>query len=326
MSKPYVVLIVVLLLTFFLRVYPLGGLSKQSQDPELEQIASTFVPLRNSLSDKIGELLPVPQSALLSGMLLGVQSELPADFKNSLRKTSTIHIVVVSGQNLTLVAGFIMSFAPFLGRKKTLIVALFVSIFYSFLTGLQVPIIRAAIMVLFAMLAQAFNRENQSPRILILTATLMLIFNPNWLYSVSFQLSFLATAGVVILSPELVKKFTIVPTILRQDLAVSIAATSLTWPVIAANFHNVSIIGVFVNSLVLWTVSFIMISGALALIVGFLNLFLGQIAMLFAGVLLTYFVYIISFFGNLPLASVYIGKISPLVWIGYYFIVLSIFL
>lgn len=304
----------------------IGGLHRFSTNPELESLASEFIPVREFLAGKIDEILPQPQAALLSGILLGIKSELPEGFNNALRKTSTIHIVVVSGQNLSILMGFLLKLAFIFGRRKTVVLSFAVIILYPLLTGLQVPVLRAALMVSLASVAQLLGREKDSSWILILTALVMLIYNPNWLLSISFQLSFLATVGVLIVAPEIVKKLEFLPVVIRQDLAVSLSAQILTWPIIAANFHQASLIGILVNCLVLWTISFIMIFGIISLFFALINLSLGVVVALVPGILLTYFVYIIEFFSNVPFASVGVGRISWVVWVGYYLLILGLYL
>lgn len=321
------VLVLALVIFLFFRLTKSWPLEKpKNQDPELENLAAGFIPAREFLAQNLDEVLPQPQAGLLSGILLGVKSTLPKDFSNALRRTSTIHIVVVSGQNLTLLIGFVMGFAPIFGRKKTIILSLFTIIGYSLLTGLQIPVLRAALMVGFSLIAQLFGREKESPWILYLTAILMLIYNPNWLLSISFQLSFLATFGVIVIAPQFVKKLTFLPSIIKEDLGVSLAAQALTWPVIAANFHQASIVGVLANAFVLWTVSIVMVSGIFTLIASLINPMLATLIALIPGALLTYFVYIIQFFNSLPYASIYISKTHILVWLGYYLSVLGLFL
>lgn len=324
MTTSLKLLLIFLILIFGLRVEQNGGVGKYQQDPELEAIEIKFEPIRDLLSKQSSYLLPQPQAALLSGMVVGDKSTLTKYFNNALKRTSTIHIVVVSGQNLTLLAGFILGFAKFFGRKKTLVVALVAISFYAILTGLQLPVIRAAIMVGIVFIAQLFNREANSFFVLIFTGLVMLIFDPNLLTSVSFQLSFLATIGVVVVSPEITKRLNL-PDVIKQDLAVSIAAQALTLPVIAFNFHQASLIGVLTNSLVLWTVPIIMISGAIVLIFSFLNLALAQLLALIPGIFLTYFVYIVEF-SNQNWAAMYVPKTNPLVWIGYYLIIVGLFM
>ena len=190
MKKLVIILIALFFIIFLFRIYQNGGLDQEKgTNEDLQTLALLFKPLQESLSDNINQLLPQPQAALLDGMLLGVKSSLPKDFNDNLKSTSTIHIVVVSGQNLSMLIGFVMSLASIFGRRKTIVLSFFLTIFYCLLTGLQIPAIRAAIMVSFSGLAQLIGREKESFWILLITVSLMLIYDPNWLLSISFQLS-----------------------------------------------------------------------------------------------------------------------------------------
>jgi competence protein ComEC len=151
----------------------------------------------------------------------------------------------------------------------------------------------------------------------------MLLWNPNWLLNISFQLSFLATLGVVVVAPVLLDWMKVVPKIIKEDLAVTLAAQLLVLPIIAYNFYQISLVGILVNSLILWSIPIVMISGFIALGMGIINLFLGQIAGLVSGILLTYFVYLVQIFAKIPGANLKIGETSLLVWTGYYFFMAS---
>lgn len=320
-QKRFFILFVLILVLIF-RAWQSWPLSKNNS-LELES-PGFFLQIRESLAAQSNKLLPQPQAALLNGIILGLKSDLPADFKQALTNTSTVHIVVASGQNLTLMSGFLFNFAPILGRKKTIFLSIFASIFYSLLTGLQIPIIRAAIMIIFASIGKLFDREVDGWFSLLFSALLMLIIEPNWLLSISFQLSFLATVGVVILAPELIKRATILPEIIKEDLMVSLSAQALTAPIIAANFHQFSISGLLVNGLILWTVSPIMISGTAALLCSWLIFPLAQLLSLIPNILMTYFIDIVNFF-NQPWSSIWVGKMSILTWTGYYVLLLAIY-
>ncbi len=320
-------LLVIFLIIFFLfRIESQGCLKEISSDEELETLASKFIDCRDSVGLKADYLLPEPQAALRNGMVLGIRDDLPVEFRKNLTDTSTIHIVVVSGQNLTLLGGFMMLLAPLFGRKKTTILSLIAIIFYALVSGLQIPVIRAAIMVGFACVATLFGREKLNGWIILITGALMLIYNPNWLLNLSFQLSFLATIGVIVVAPEIIKRLTFLPNIIKQDFAVSLAAQALTWPVIAANFHQVSLIGILVNSLILWTVPLIMVSGIFVIFLTLINFTIASILAIFPGVLLTFFVYIVDFFASFSFSNILINKMSLLVWIGYYILILGFYL
>ncbi len=309
--------IIIWFIIFTLRVVSIGGIDPTYRDPGV----NLFQGIRENLTQIIDQSLPSPQNALLSGILVGTQENLPIFLKNDLKTTSTIHMVVVSGQNLSLLAGFVMSMVVFLGRKKTVFLTIFVIVFYSLLTGLGVPVLRAAIMALFAYLAQIVGKDRSGWWVLFLTAGLMLIYNPNWLLNISFQLSFLATFGVVVVAPILAEALKKIPEILKQDLATTISAQALVLPIIAFNFNQISLSGVFANILILWTIPLVMVSGIITLILGTISPILGQIAGLFPGILLTYFVDIVSVFAKMPGASLNVEKTSIIIWIGYYLII-----
>lgn len=305
------------LILFTLRVTSIGGIDPTYRD-EGGQILE---PLRIHLAQTLDQNFPYPQSAILAGILLGVDKNLPIALKNDLKATSTIHMIVVSGQNLSIVAGFLIGLAGFLGRRKALIFSLGLIVFYSVLTGLEVPVVRAAIMVTLAYLAQILGKENLSAWILFLTGGTMLLYNPNWLLSISFQLSFLATFGVIVVAPILVKRLSKVPRVLREDLGVTIAAQVMVLPVIAYNFGQLSLFGIIANLLILWSIPIVMISGFLALGLGLLDSLLGQLAGLIPSILLTYFIYIVEFFAKLPGASITVGESGIVLWTGYYLMV-----
>ena len=306
--NPRLFLLILLFLLFFLfRVQQIGGLERQTSDPELEQVASTFTTLRESLSNKVSYLLPEPQAALLSGMLLGVKTNLPSDFKNALRGTNTIHIVVVSGQNLTLVGGFILSLSTLIGRRKAIILSLIFITFYAFLTGLQVPVIRAALMVVFASIASFLGRERQGWWVLLVTLFLMLMFNPNWLLSISFQLSYGATLGIILFYKPVMKtgKNSLYERIRRttiKDLRVSLAAQVFTTPIIFYYFKEISLIAPIANVLVSFLIGPLMIFGFCMSFLGAIHISLGWPCGIFSYGALTYMIVIIKLLHQLPLS------------------------
>lgn len=285
-----------------------------------------FKEQRVSLDKRVGQLLPSPQAELLSGILLGQNKNLPGKLKLALRDTSTLHIVVASGQNLSIVAGFFLALSGLIKKKNAIILSLLVSIGYTLLTGLQVPILRASIMFGLASLAQLSGRAKEGWWVLIVTAALMLLVNPRWITDLSFQLSFLATFGVIVVAPILGTYLGKLPWLISQDLAVTTGAQLMVIPVIAQNFHQLSLVSIFANLIVGWTVPFIMILGGVMIAVSLIWSGLAWVIGLAASVLLTYFIYIVQFFASLPFAWEYVGEQVWIVWVGYYLILLSVML
>lgn len=273
--------------------------------------AEIFKEQRSFLTQRAKQFLPSPQAELLSGIVLGLKQDLPYQLRFALRDTSTLHIVVASGQNLTILAGFIMHLSGLIKRKNAVILTLLVIVAYTLLTGAQIPILRAALMFGLASLAQTFGRQNDGLRVLIMVAGLFLLINPRWIIDLSFQLSFLASFGVIIVAPILEKAMHFLPNIIKENLAVTLGAQLMVTPVIASNFHQFSLVSLVTNVLVLWIIPYIM--G-----VGFVFLFLGQILSLPLNIMLTYFIYVVQFFASLPFAWEYVGDMIWVVWVGYY--------
>lgn len=280
--------------------------------------------LKTQIEANFKAILPSPQAGLLAGIVLGSKQVLPDDFLEALINTSTIHIVVASGQNLTILSGLIIGFAPMFGRKKAVLASIGTNLFYALLTGFQIPIIRAAVMNIFASVGTLSGREAPVIFALFASALLMLIYEPLWLFSVSFQLSFLASFAVMEFAPAVETRFKWLPDLVKQDLVVSSSAFLFTLPVIFENFHRISITGIIVNALVLWTTPLIMASGGVVALVSLLNLEISSALALIPGVFLTYLIYVVEFF-NILSPSAEVKPLGWVVWMGYYFLLMAIY-
>lgn len=307
---PWVLAIVLYVLIYFVRLEQGGW----------EVDLDLFPGLRERMNQQISQFLPSPQAELLAGITLGIKKDLPFDFRLALRDTSTLHMVVVSGQNLSLVAGLLLSLSGLLTRRVAIILTFFVITAYVILTGGQIPVLRAALMAYLANLASVLGRASDGLWVLLLIAGLLLLINPVWILDLSFQLSFLATFGVVVVAPVLLKSFKLLPIFIRSNLATTIGAQLMVLPVISQNFHQISLVSIPANLLTLWIIPYIMGGGLLFLVFSFASEILTRIFALGLSVLLTYFIYIVKFFASLPFAWEYIGEQVWIVWVGYYMV------
>lgn len=285
-----------------------------------------FPQFRENLDKKISVLLPSPQAQLLSGIVLGAKRDLPYNLRLALRDTSTLHMVVVSGQNLSLLAVLILRLSGLLTRKLAILLTFCVISGYVVLTGGQIPVLRAALMAYLSGLAQLFGRQNDGFWTLIMIAGLLLLINPLWILDLSFQLSFLATFGVVVIAPILASNLYRLPLFIRENLSVTIGAQLAVFPVIAQNFHQLSLVSLPANLLTLWTIPYIMSWGLVMLALTAVSDFMAKFVALGLNILLTYFIYIVQFLANLPFAWEYVGEQVWVVWVGYYMVVGGILL
>jgi len=278
--------------------------------------------IRGRLEMAVNQLLPEPQSSLLNGVLLGAKKEMPQNFRQNLRETGTLHIVVASGYNITVVAGVLISILTLVvSRKKALAFALLGIVLYTLMVGAEPPAVRAAIMAGLAFTAQVLGRLEDAMIGLILAAAVMLLISPLILFDIGFQLSFAAMGGILLLEPILKEKGRIFNfPIFGSELATTLSAQAGVTPIILANFGTISFLSPLINALVLPVVPLIMNLGAISVFLGLLIKPLGQVFAWLTGVLLTYFVEVINLFSRLSWVSL---KISPLsFWwgMGYYFV------
>ncbi|HLB12630.1 MAG TPA: ComEC/Rec2 family competence protein [Dehalococcoidia bacterium] len=273
---------------------------------------------KERLARNLAQSLPEPQAALAQGILLGLRASIPPELMEAFNRSGTTHIIVISGHNLTLLAGYLMRAGqPLMGRRRALWLSLLGISVYALLVGAQPPVVRAAIMAAIFILGAYLGRQRQALIGLALAAAAMTALQPPLLWDVSFQLSFAATAGLIFLSPvlqEALGKLWPAPSggpkglafkanrYLIEVLAVTLAATLAVLPLLLVNFQRLSLVAPLANLLVLPSLPGIMLSGALTAGLGFLAP-LGQVAGWTAWPFLTYMTAMVEILGKVPIAS-----------------------
>ena len=281
---------------------------------------------RDHLLTVIQQNLPEPQSALLAGIVLGVKSTITPEFRQALIVTGTIHVIVVSGFNISLICGWVSNLNNLFSKRMTYVLVILCVVFYSLLTGFEPPTIRAAIMGLVGFGAKVFGRVNNGVYMLLLASVIMYLMNRTVLESVSFQLSFLATLGVILFSSDIQKYLKWVPKPFDSDLATTLAAQILVFPVLLYYFGSISLIAPLVNTLTLWTIPLATILGFLLLTVSAINLSLAQVVGWFVWVPLTIFYQVIRFSAAIPYAQVLFVKQNLIIVIGIYLVIIGLYL
>ena len=299
--------------------------------------------VRNRLSLTMGTLLPEPQASLAQGIILGIRGNIPESVRNDFSRTGTAHILAISGLHLSIVAGIILSLGIWLfGRRYNLYVWLAMTAIwlYAILTGLHPPVIRGAIMASLFLTAILLGRQRSALPSLALAAVIMVGINPGILWSASFQLSFLAMAGLIFLAPRFMalgRK--VVNCILGEDGAAVVAANVVVdsfgitlgaiiavWPLIAYYFGIVSLLSLPATFLILPALPGIIITGALAGGLGLIALSAAQIVAWLAWLLLSYMLLVVNLFSAIPFSYAEVGTVgSNLVWAYYLGLALVVF-
>ncbi len=258
----------------------------------------------------ISQLLPEPHAGLLNGILFGTKATINKDFLDALIKTGTLHIVALSGMNISILAGIIStSLLRVFSRRISSLLTVGSIIGFVWFVGLSPSVIRAAIMGCITLLAVVFGRQTWSLYSLFIAGGLMLLFDMHVIASLSFQLSFLATLGIIVFGNEKSRPDGHQPlhpllSMLKTDLRTTLAAQVFTVPLILFTFGRISLVSPLTNILIGWIIQPLTILGMAIALLGFIWLPLGQIFAWFAWVLLHYLILVIELTSRLPFASI----------------------
>ncbi|MEI7764959.1 MAG: ComEC/Rec2 family competence protein [bacterium] len=289
------------------------------------KIKSILFNVKDKFLEKINESIKSPENLLMGGLILGEKSAFNQELNQNFINTGTIHIVALSGYNVTIVAEWIMKVFTFLPKNIGIGIGIFTILLFIIMTGASSTAIRAGVMAILALIARATGRDYDILRAMILAGVLMLLLNPYVLaFDVSFQLSFLATFAVVFISPRVEKYFTWITDKfkLRDIVTVTFATYLFVLPFILYKMGNLSLVALPANFLILPFIPFTMllgfITGGLGLIWYVFAAPVGFLSYLF----LHYELGIINFLGNLPFASFAIPNFPLVITIAIYIYVI----
>jgi competence protein ComEC len=209
--------------------------------------------------------LPEPHASLVAGIVLGSKSSIPETFWNELKLTGVAHVVVASGTNVTFVAGFLISlFTLCFPRRKSVLLVIIAIWLYAVISGLESPIIRAAIMASVALSAQALGKLALAWKTLILTVYMMLVYQPAWIGDVGFIMTFVSVISLMLFQKKMEIILSFLPKVIKEGLSTSLAAQIGVAPILFVTFGQFNILSPLINALVLWTVGPIMMIGAIS--------------------------------------------------------------
>jgi len=273
-------------------------------EPSLVRYLYTF---KQKFLDVIYRNIPSPESGLLAGILFGEKEALGQELEDKFRVVGLMHIVVLSGYNVSIIINVFMKLLVFLPRSLRAILAVLGIISFALLVGAGPTVIRASIMAVFIVLANIVSRPYVIERGLFIAGIIMVILNPRiLLFDISFQLSFLATYGLIVLSPWLEEKFKKLPKAfaIQESAIATIAAQIMVAPLIIYSIGEFSIISPIVNVLVLFAVPYAMAFGFISAVASLIMPILAMPLSFIAIYLLKYQLVIVDLFSNIPYANI----------------------
>lgn len=245
----------------------------------------------------INRVLPEPHAGLLNGILFGTKAALSKDLMDALVATGTLHIVALSGMNITILESLIGStLLPFIGRRWASAATILLIIGFIWFVGPSPSVIRAGIMGSMALIATIFGKQKWSIFFFTLTCAVMLAIHPAWIGDLSFQLSAGATLGIILFGGK--KKSPV-----EDALRITLAAQVFTIPLIFFTFRRISLISPITNVLIGWLIQPLTALGMATAILGWIFLPFGYVFGWISWVLLEYLILVIQWTAKLPFSS-----------------------
>ena len=288
-------------------------------------VKSLLYKFRNAFMRNINRVIGMPESDLANGLILGARGGFDEDTKQEFISTGTIHIIALSGYNVSIVAENVMKvFSLIFSQVVSIIFGIFIILLFIIMTGASATAIRAGIMATIMLLGRMTGRNYLAGRALIVTGLLMVAYDPRVLIDMSFQLSFIATGGVLFITPKVMNWFRFLPMRfkIRETMACTMAATIAVLPILLYLTGILSLVSLIANILILLFIPtamlFIFITGMSGFISPALAIPFGFISYL----ILLYILSIIHFFGSLSFASVSIQSFPLILTILIYIFLL----
>lgn len=220
--------------------------------------------------------------AILNALLLGNTEYITPEIRSGFSTSGLSHILAVSGLHTGIIWALLYALLTPLvwikmSKLRPILTLLFLWI-YAFLTGLSPSVVRATIMISFILSGQVLDRKGTSFNSLFAAAFFMLLYNPYYLFNVSFQLSFIAVLSILYIYPvlyNLINPSSKWGSYVTSVFCVSAAAQIGTLPLTIYYFHELPLLSLPVNLIIVPFLPFILGGGLLILISDYIQLPMG---------------------------------------------------
>jgi competence protein ComEC len=298
---------------------------------------------RQRLSQSLAAALPEPQASLAQGIVLGIRTTIPDQLKDDLSITGTAHLLAISGMNLTIITGILVSLGLLVfGRRHYYYVWITLAAIwiYALITGMEAPVVRSAIMATVFLTAELLGRQKSAFVALAFSAAIMVGLDPSVLWSPSFQLSFLSMIGLVFVAPWLRNKGrqavhavltdesipARISCVIVDAFSISLAAIIAVWPLIAYYFGIVSLVGPLATVLISPVFPAIIVCGTLTTLLGIISPPVAHVFGWTAWLFISYMLGLVNAFASLPFASIRAVSVNvSLVWTYYGILIILIY-
>ncbi len=205
--------------------------------------------IRKSIEKTADGVFSSRTSALVKALYFGESTYVDKQTISSFKRAGVLHILAASGFNVGIVAAvpFFLLSPLRISKKLILLIGVGLSVFYLYITGMPVSLIRATIMFSVFALQKFFDLDSNIFNALFISAIIILLIYPHELYNLGFQLTYGATLGIIVLFRAYKSSIPRLPSFIRNSLALTLSAQALVFPIILINLHEVNLAGIVSN-------------------------------------------------------------------------------
>ncbi len=301
---------------YLLRIGAVGTITSRTLmvEPAVLDPARRLEGLRREAAEALAEALPEPEAGLAAGILIGLRDRVDRDLAAAFTAAGVSHVVAISGWNIAIVAAAVAALTGRLGRRRRSVVTLVAIIAYVAFAGASASVVRAGLMAGVVLLARESGRAGRAAAALGWAVFLLLLVDPRLIADAGFQLSSLATAGLIIWASPITGWLERagrgrLPAWLTENLGVSFAAQAATLPIILVSFGRLAVLSPMVNLIVVplvapaMAVGLVALGGGAAVLAGAPPI-VGAIAAAPGWVILRILVTIVELAASLPFATI----------------------
>jgi len=268
----------------------------------------------NAIHFQFGDLfrlyLPEPHASLLAGIAFGQNIPPELSLYNQMKRIGLSHIAVFSGANISIVLGSISFIRAYIGNRLFGLIGILFILFSIIIVGAKAPIIRASLFSIFTFVALLTGRRFSGLYLSFISLILILSMKPYWIASVSLQLSYAATIGIMLFGMRLQdneKSKHFVYSYIREELRISFAALFATLPIVIISFGQIPVMAPIANVLISFTITPLLLLGFLAGILGELHPSLAALPTYATYPILGYIIWVTDSISSLSFATIYIN-------------------
>ncbi len=294
-------------------------------------ISGVVFPVKHYILGFFKRNLAAPHQAILSGFVLGERRGIPKEIYKLFTDTGTLHLLAISGSNVALVVLIFSGFFRLvrLPYRLSLLLVFPMLLIFSFVTGNQPSVVRASIMASLFLLSLLIERERDVLNLWALAALVILFINPSSLFDVGFQLSFVATLGLILWVPKLESLLIsglpnrFLKSCVALPFFVSLSAQLFTYPITAYYFNRISLYSLLANLLIVPLTGLVVTVGVISAFLSLLSLKFSLLFTSFNWLGLDLIIKILSFFSSLPYADLNVPS-PPSIYILFFYLSLLV--